>query len=104
MIAGGAPLSRGVQALRNVRASTGSDPGSNSAAAPATCGAAMEVPLATATALSDALRADVMSTPGANRSTQLPKFAQLGLVSDESAALTVIAARPPLRVRSTSAW
>ena len=39
---------------------------------PATCGAAMDVPLSIQVAVSEPTSADVMSTPGANRSTQLP--------------------------------
>ena len=43
-----------------------------SAAAPATCGAAIEVPLSVAEALSPLMPADWMPSPGANRSTHLP--------------------------------
>ena len=45
---------------------------STSAAAPATCGVAMEVPLMTAVPESLVYPAEVMSEPGANRSTQVP--------------------------------
>src|SRR5829696_7298230 len=45
------------------------------AAAPATCGEAMEVPLSARVAVDPPTHADFTSTPGANRSTQPPKFA-----------------------------
>ena len=43
-----------------------------SAAVPATCGVAIEVPLIVFVALSELLHDEVMLEPGANRSTQLP--------------------------------
>ncbi len=46
----------------------------NSAAAPATCGLAIDVPARTAVAVSLAFDADRMSSPGANTSTQVPKL------------------------------
>ena len=39
---------------------------------PATCGEAIDVPLSVKVAVSESTYADVMSTPGANTSTQLP--------------------------------
>lgn len=45
---------------------------STAAAAPATCGLAMEVPLSVAVAVDDDHHADTIDEPGANRSTQLP--------------------------------
>src|SRR4029453_6618536 len=44
----------------------------NNAAAPVTCGVAIEVPLNTAVCVSEPLNADGMSTPGANRSRHGP--------------------------------
>ena len=44
------------------------------AAAPATCGAAIEVPLIVAVAVADEIPAETMEEPGANRSRQSPKF------------------------------
>jgi hypothetical protein len=46
----------------------------NSAAAPATCGVAIEVPLMVAEPVSFPPNADVMSPPGAKRSMHVPKF------------------------------
>ena len=45
---------------------------SSRATIPATCGAAIDVPLSTNVAVSESTYAEVTSTPGANRSTQLP--------------------------------
>ena len=45
-----------------------------SAATPATCGAAIEVPLSVRVALSDECPADTMLEPGANTSRHEPKF------------------------------
>ena len=42
------------------------------AAAPATCGAAIDVPLSVAVAVFEVLQVDRMLTPGAKRSTQVP--------------------------------
>jgi hypothetical protein len=47
---------------------------STSAAAPATNGVAMDVPLWETVALSEENHADLIDAPGAYRSTQLPKF------------------------------
>jgi hypothetical protein len=44
------------------------------AAAPATCGAAMDVPLMVAVAVAEEIPAETMEEPGANRSRQSPKF------------------------------
>jgi hypothetical protein len=58
-----------------VRTSAGVAPGRcsrTSAAAPAVCGAAIEVPLIVADATSEVCAAEVIETPGANQSTQLP--------------------------------
>ena len=44
----------------------------SSAAAPATCGVAMDVPLMVLVAEAPVCQADVMLEPGANRSRQLP--------------------------------
>ena len=41
---------------------------------PATCGVAIEVPLMVFVAVSLVFHAEVMLDPGANRSTQVPKF------------------------------
>src|SRR5262245_5988556 len=62
-----------------------------SATAPATCGDACDVPLSMRPRLSPALDAAKMSTPGANRSTQLPKFEKLARASTLDDAATVIA-------------
>ena len=45
-----------------------------SAAAPATCGVAIEVPLIVLVAVSLVFQAEVMLEPGAKRSTQVPKL------------------------------
>jgi hypothetical protein len=45
-----------------------------SAATPATCGDAMEVPLSVAVAVSELNQADKIPEPGAMRSRQPPKF------------------------------
>src|SRR4051794_12954233 len=63
-----------------------------SAAAPVTCGVAIDVPLSVSVAVSLVLPVDSVFTPGAKMSTQVPVFAQLGLVSVLSVALTVSAA------------
>src|SRR6185369_15633809 len=62
---------------------------STSAAAPATCGAAIDVPLPTAIEMSDARPADMMDTPGANRSTQPPWLENGARASALSLAATV---------------
>ena len=46
-----------------------------SAAAPATCGAAIDVPPIVAAPVSLVMPAETMFRPGANRSTQVPVFA-----------------------------
>src|SRR5688572_19180468 len=55
-----------------------------SAAAPATWGEAIDVPLMALVAVSLVCQADVMLDPGANRSTQVPK-----LENDDRASLLV---------------
>ena len=67
-------------------------PDSTRAAAPTTCGVAIEVPLMVLVAVSLAFHDEVMFTPGAKMSTQVPKLAKLALLSLMSVALTVIAA------------
>jgi hypothetical protein len=47
---------------------------SSAAATPATCGAAMDVPVMTISADVESLEAAVMDTPGANKSTHAPKL------------------------------
>jgi hypothetical protein len=47
---------------------------SSSAAAPVTCGVAIEVPLMVLVATALVFQDDVMPLPGANRSTQVPKL------------------------------
>ena len=64
---------------------------SKSAAAPATCGAAIEVPLRVRMALSLPFEADVMPTPGAKTSTQVPQFEKLARESADPVAPTVSA-------------
>ena len=61
------------------------------AAAPATTGAAMDVPDSDARAVSDVNQAETSATPGANMSTQVPKFEDEARLSAESVAPTVIA-------------
>src|ERR1051325_1882474 len=63
-----------------------------SAAVPQTCGVAMEVPLMVFVAVVDVSQAEVMFTPGAKMSTQVPVLAHVGLWSVLSVALTVMAA------------
>ena len=67
------------------------DPERTAAAAPATCGVAMEVPLIEAMAVVEAVPADVIPTPGAYRSTQAPKLEKDAWRSDASLAATVSA-------------
>src|SRR5690348_2694434 len=62
-----------------------------SAATPATCGAAIEVPLIVLVAVLLPIQSEIMSTPGANRSTQAPKLENSGRWSAEFVAPTVIA-------------
>ena len=62
------------------------------ATTPATCGVAIDVPLIVFVAVSPDPHAEVIETPGANTSTQLPKFAHEAFVSVPSVALTVTAA------------
>src|SRR4051794_24499772 len=64
---------------------------STSAAAPATCGVAIEVPLMVLVAVSAVFHAEVMSTPGAKMSVQVPKFEKEARASVLVVALTVIA-------------
>jgi hypothetical protein len=51
----------------------------------------MDVPLIVPVAVSLEYQSDVTLTPGAKKSTQVPQFAQLGLVSKLFVALTVTA-------------
>ena len=91
------PLSTSAVA-RPVRASAtaaGVAPGwrpSTSAAAPATCGVAIEVPLSVAVALSLPAPAEGMFTPGARRSTQAPSLENAARASVGPVAPTVRAA------------
>ena len=62
-----------------------------SAAAPATCGDAIDVPLLVAAATSVAMPAETMLAPGANRSLHGPKFEKSASSSSISDAATVIA-------------
>lgn len=48
-----------------------------SAAAPATCRVAMDVPLMVAVAVGELMPAEAIPTPGAYRSTQVPKLEKL---------------------------
>lgn len=52
-----------------------------SAATPATCGVAMDVPLIVLEAASEPIHADVMPTPGANQSRHVPKLEKLARAS-----------------------
>ena len=63
-----------------------------SAAAPAVCGEAIDVPLMVFVASSPVFHALVMFTPGANQSTQFPKFEKYILESLLAVAPMVIAA------------
>ena len=62
-----------------------------SAAAPVTCGDAIEVPLCVYVALSLVTQAEAIPLPGANISTQAPKFEKLARWSELLVAPTVIA-------------
>jgi len=66
-------------------------PARKSAAAPATCGAAIEVPLIVLMAVLDVDHADVMLAPGAKMSRQVPKLEKLARASLDVVAPTVIA-------------
>ena len=66
-------------------------PCSTSAAAPVTCGVAIEVPLIVLVAVSDVSHEDVMFWPGAKMSTQVPKFENEARASVLVVAPTVIA-------------
>ena len=68
----------------------GSDCNSN-AAAPATCGEAIEVPESKRHALDEAIVADLMLTPGANKSTHDPWLVNFARSSLPPIAPTVIA-------------
>src|SRR3954463_13651430 len=61
------------------------------AAAPATCGAAIEVPFSVAVAVALPIQSDLTLTPGATRSTQLPKFEKSANPSALLLAATVMA-------------
>src|SRR5690348_5739021 len=63
----------------------------NSAAAPVTCGVAIEVPLMVFVAVSLVAHEEVMLTPGPKRSTQVPKFEKVARTSLMSLAATVMA-------------
>src|SRR5438093_1443740 len=65
------------------------------AATPAVCGVAIDVPLIVFVDVSVSHHADVMFTPGANQSTQEPKFEKLALASAAVVAPTVIASATP---------
>ena len=73
-----------------------------SAATPAVCGVAIDVPLIVFVAVVDENQSEVMFTPGAKISTQVPKFAHDALWSVESVADTVMAAAA--RTGSWKAW
>ncbi len=62
---------------------------SHSAAAPATCGVAIDVPLIVFDAVSLVFHADVMLVPGANRSVQEPKSDEEARRSSMVALLTI---------------
>src|SRR5215207_1467157 len=62
-----------------------------SAAAPATCGEAIDVPLIVLVALSLPIQAEVIATPGASMSTQEPVFEKEANISFRSLAATVSA-------------
>ena len=64
---------------------------SRSAAAPATCGAAMDVPNSVAVAVGDVWYAERMPDPGANTSRQEPQFENDDRASDEVVDPTVSA-------------
>src|SRR5690606_4881493 len=61
-----------------------------SAATPATCGVAMDVPEIVLAASSPSIQAEVISWPGARMSTQSPQLDHGGGTSSESVAPTVI--------------
>ena len=62
-----------------------------SAAIPATCGDAIDVPDSERIAVDEVRHADTMLTPGANRSTHVPKFENDARMSVLPVAPTVIA-------------
>ena len=66
-------------------------PSRYNAAAPATLGLAIDVPLRTALAVSLVLQSDWMFTPGASNFTQVPKFDHDGRLSAVSMAAVVSA-------------
>ena len=66
-------------------------PESASATAPVTCGVAIDVPLIMLVAELDPIQAEVMFTPGAEISTQLPVLLNDASTSLLSVAPTVIA-------------
>ncbi len=77
---------------------------STRAAAPATCGAAMEVPESVAVAVGLSIAADRIPTPGAKTSTQGPRFENQARWSSWPVAPTVIAlGAPPGEVAQASA-
>ncbi len=79
-------------------ASTSGSPGGRSAAAPATCGDAIDVPLIVFVAVSLVRQVEAMPEPGANRSRQLPKLEKLARASVLVVAPTVIAVGVPAGV------
>src|ERR671918_49910 len=64
-------------------------PSRYSAATPATCGDAIDVPLMVLVAVLPVDQADVTLAPGANTSRQVPKFEKLAFTSEEVVAPTV---------------
>ena len=75
-----------------------------SALAPATWGDAMLVPEMVLVAVSLVYHADVMPTPGANRSTQDPKLEKEARTSVEVEAATVMAAQGAGTRQRGSGW
>ena len=61
------------------------------AAKPATCGAAIEVPLMVWVAVDEVYQADLIELPGAKRSRQVPKFEYEALASLLVVAAVVMA-------------
>ncbi len=70
-----------------------------SAAAPTTCGVAIEVPLIVLVAVSLVFQAEVMFEPGAKMSRQVPKLENDARASVLVVAPTVIALGDPGRAR-----
>jgi hypothetical protein len=74
------------------------------AAAPATCGVAMDVPLMVLVAVSLVNQAEVMFTPGAKLSRQVPKLEKDARLSLMSVAPTVMAAGVLAGVKLQAFW